>query len=872
YSWKEFDLRKGHRALVVGPGAGAEVWATLLKTKRRVSVLGLNPFEVASSRAVAGKDISAKVHDNIADSKGRCPFRGPYDRVEWNMPGLGSRRSWDGHELRWDGDEGGRIFLRFVRNLKKIINKRDGRVLIWNSGLPEDKEFIIREFAKNGFSLLRMEDVGFVSPMDGKTVIKQPYAVYCFKYTGKVPALMNVRVIEKSQLSSVLRPRAYADRADIFIKVRHNLTAASAAREISALVSASFTPLAVKSGNLNEILVVLLYNDSGGVQVVSVAPRIEKFDFLMISHNMLMEKAGVDPKQQHCVRVDMYFDIKTKMPTDITIIPRVVGGDTLKARRNEFNKTVVLFNSVFAEMGCSAQDLEKTRMLLSYNPELAPGTQSFAGVMRQIRPGQQPKEHRLISAHIKAIAQKLNCSEADIEVLSIPDLDYEVHEAMQQPELSRGGVNYIYLIKTQGIVVRLARGRPAEQYVRRVKWLQQKLETLGRSLTITPIMEAGTIECEGVIPYVVMPFVKGRTLDSFISQGFFRHRPVTSLQVVENIFRTTLEFHRRLIFDSDVAPENYMLDIVNGEGVLRIFDYADSACPADYMVRELGNDAFHFEANGIEILIRYFLEGSGNSLSPADRAEIADLALGLSVPLMSLDPDKITAYYNRIIFPALSRLIEKYKQLEPAAQYIGPKQTSTAVMGSVLRPRATEERKAANRNKAIKAIISEKIGNKGINILFVCLKGLIRSNAANVVTKNYVQQRELADNVRVDYGGILGLSSEAYDADDVGKLLRPDGTELIWADIIFVAERAHMDFLIRRFPRLEGKVFLFTEFYSPDDPDFGTDLLDASEAAYTIIEKLEQYLFPLLVNASAPAAGPKLRDKGADYRAIICGV
>ncbi len=137
---QELDLQPGQRVLVAGPGTGLDVWLAWRQTKNKVYVVGLNPMEIANTRAfaaAAGFEVEAVVGDNIVTADGLPRFAEPFDRVLYNTPflALGEEEQPTYYEFledRWDGDYGGGMLRRFARGLLEVL-KPGGQAWIWRS-------------------------------------------------------------------------------------------------------------------------------------------------------------------------------------------------------------------------------------------------------------------------------------------------------------------------------------------------------------------------------------------------------------------------------------------------------------------------------------------------------------------------------------------------------------------------------------------------------------------------------------------------------------------------------------------------------------------------------------------------------------------
>ncbi len=152
---EEVSYKKDQRILVVGPGSGLEVWALAQKTELPISVIGINPLEVANVKALAalgGFSVNILVGDNVIDENGHPRFPGiEFDVIVWNMPALEHPLTYDLthkqlHQYH-DGDLGGETLSRFGIGLLKVLAPQ-GYSLIWNR-LPrgtENPAQVIRDY------------------------------------------------------------------------------------------------------------------------------------------------------------------------------------------------------------------------------------------------------------------------------------------------------------------------------------------------------------------------------------------------------------------------------------------------------------------------------------------------------------------------------------------------------------------------------------------------------------------------------------------------------------------------------------------------------------------------------------------------------
>lgn len=173
---KKHDLPPDPSLLVVGPGTGVDAWIASLRTKRPVAVIGINPLEVANTKAaarIAGFEVRAIVGDNVADEEGRARFPGErFDAVFWNMPAVWPEGSLAPPSMAgfWDGDVGAATLKRFAQALPGLL-KPDGRALLWNLASFVDGKDIVAgalETAATGKKVFDVEVLTFVKRQHSK--------------------------------------------------------------------------------------------------------------------------------------------------------------------------------------------------------------------------------------------------------------------------------------------------------------------------------------------------------------------------------------------------------------------------------------------------------------------------------------------------------------------------------------------------------------------------------------------------------------------------------------------------------------------------------------------------------------------------------
>lgn len=164
---KKFDLPPDAKILVVGPGTGVDTWIASLRTKQPVVAIGINPLEVANTKAaarIAGFKVRALVGDNVADEAGNSRLPGErFDAVLWSMPAVWPEGFPEKHAPSlsdfWDGDVGAIVLKRFARALPGLL-KPDGHALLWNiPSLVDGRDIVadILETADTGKKVFHVE-------------------------------------------------------------------------------------------------------------------------------------------------------------------------------------------------------------------------------------------------------------------------------------------------------------------------------------------------------------------------------------------------------------------------------------------------------------------------------------------------------------------------------------------------------------------------------------------------------------------------------------------------------------------------------------------------------------------------------------------
>jgi len=163
---KKFALGRDPDILVVGPGSGVDTWIASSRTSKPVVVIGINPLEVANTKAtakIAGFKVRAFVGDNVADENGNSRLPGElFDAVFWGMPAVWPEGFPENHAPSlsdfWDGDVGASVLKRLAQALPGLL-KPDGHALLWNIPAYVDGRDMVAEILERAGTEKKVFDV-----------------------------------------------------------------------------------------------------------------------------------------------------------------------------------------------------------------------------------------------------------------------------------------------------------------------------------------------------------------------------------------------------------------------------------------------------------------------------------------------------------------------------------------------------------------------------------------------------------------------------------------------------------------------------------------------------------------------------------------
>jgi hypothetical protein len=134
--YRRLPLERGAKVLVLGTGSGVDAWIVSLRTGAEVCAAGVNPLEVANTRAAAalgGFGVRACQSLAAAAPGGGRVFPGEsFDAVVCNAPMVSAGAPPEALADYHDRDPGGTLFLApFARALPSLLKPGNGVALLW---------------------------------------------------------------------------------------------------------------------------------------------------------------------------------------------------------------------------------------------------------------------------------------------------------------------------------------------------------------------------------------------------------------------------------------------------------------------------------------------------------------------------------------------------------------------------------------------------------------------------------------------------------------------------------------------------------------------------------------------------------------------
>ncbi len=141
-------------------------------------------------------------------------------------------------------------------------------------------------------------------------------------------------------------------------------------------------------------------------------------------------------------------------------------------------------------------------------------------------------------------------------------------------------------------------------------------------------------------------------------------------------------------------------------------------------------------------------------------------------------------------------------------------------------------------------------------VVFVCTGNTCRSSMAEALFRKMLQDLGKQDEIQVESYGIAAVEGqpaseyarkvmEMEGIDLKGHKARQFREEVLDADLILTMTQSHKDYIVNRFPKAKGKVFLLGEFvgdYSEISDPFGQGIEVYEKVAKELKEKMSKIL------------------------------
>mgnify|MGYP000903474145 CR=1 FL=1 len=141
-------------------------------------------------------------------------------------------------------------------------------------------------------------------------------------------------------------------------------------------------------------------------------------------------------------------------------------------------------------------------------------------------------------------------------------------------------------------------------------------------------------------------------------------------------------------------------------------------------------------------------------------------------------------------------------------------------------------------------------------VVFVCTGNTCRSSMAEALFKKMLQDLGKQDEIEVESYGIAAIEGQPA-SENAKKVMEMEGIdikghkakqfreEVLDADLILAMTQSHKDYILNRFPKAKGKVFLLGEFvgdYSEISDPFGQSVEVYKKVADELKQKLSKTL------------------------------